>query len=179
MARNFQRSAVRSGPRRQTLWGGSVPQTSQTSLAAATKQLFATFSVTTLETFTGVPATMIRNRGVLSIQSDQEAGDEAVHGAIGMAIVQGQAAAAGVASIPGPVTDSDWDGWALWMPFVHSLSFLTAASANQPAQSVFHYDSKAMRKINDNEAVVFVIENENAAFGLLFNWVGRTLFKLH
>jgi len=173
------RSRFPSSPRRQTQWGGSTtPQTGPKALAAASAQLFGRFTAASLEAL-GTPVTVIRNRGVLSITSDQFAAGEDVHGAIGICVVSDQAAAAGVSAILTPITESDWDGWLMWMPFVHSFVFGDATGFQGGIQSTFHYDSKGMRKITDNESLVLMIENQNSTDGLFFNWVSRTLFKLH
>ena len=173
----------RSGPRRETQWGGSTAgQTGRTALAAATAALFSRFSAAQFDVI-GSPLTTVRNHGQLSVESDQSVAGETVQGAIGLAIVSEPAAAAGIGSIPTPITESDWDGWLMWMPFSHTMQFVqqdaTGVQIVQPSNSIFNYDSKAMRKIQDQESLVFVIENENATAGLLFTWYSRTLFKLH
>jgi len=169
------------GPRRKTLWGGStVPQANETGLPAATSQLFARFTAATIGLVFGVPCTVVRNRGLLSIRSDQTAQSENAHGAIGLAVVTETAAAAGIASIPSPITESDWDGWLMWQPWSTAFTLTgTGASGAPVSYGYFPYDSRAMRKIEDEESLVFVIENQDAGGGVVFTWLSRTLFKLH
>ena len=167
-------------PRRQTQWGGTTSgQTSETALAAATSVLFSRFTAATLEVFPGTPLTVVRNRGLFSVRSDQIVQTEMGHGAFGMAVVSEDAAAAGIASVPTPITNSDWDGWMVWQPFAFGLVFSSAVGFDNNPYQRYDYDSKAMRKLNDNESLIFVVENQDAGSGALFNWVSRSLFKLH
>ena len=93
--------------------------------------------------------TIVRTRGGgrILLLSAGSAGDGYQVG-LGICIQTDQAIAAGAASVPGPITDLDWDGW-LW----HGIFFVQSATAtfsdgvNAAGVSV-HYviDSKAMRK---------------------------------
>jgi len=101
--------------------------------------------------------------------------DVEITGAFGLAIVSDQAFAAGVASVPGPFSQADWDGWFVWRSFDYALEAGDATgfrliSINQEV------DSKAMRKISDNETIVLVAESQNN--GLRISLPLRLLFKL-
>ena len=66
------------------------------------------------------------------------------HGAFGVGLVTSAAAAAGVGSIPTPVTEQGWDGWILHQYFhVHRGA---AAFGDNAGVARFILDSKAMRK---------------------------------
>ena len=170
--------AVGRGVKRQTLWIGSTsPQTGETALAAGSAVLFARVSAAQVSDV--APLTWVRNRGLFSVRSDQQITSEEVHGAFGIAVVSEAAAAAGVGSIPTPITESDWDGWMVWQPFAHHMHVATAVGFSEPSAGRFDYDSKAMRKMADQESLVFVVENQNTNGGLFFTWLSRSLMKLH
>ncbi len=170
--------ARRAGTRRKTLWGGTTGATAVTTLAGGTALLFSSFTAAQLAVI-GVPLTIIRNRGLFSVKPNQFVASEEPFGAFGMAIVSEQAAAAGIASVPTPFADSAWDGWMVWQPFATAITFGTGVGFDEAAFTHFPYDSKAMRKVEDNERLIFVVENASAAGELKFLWISRTLFKLH
>ncbi len=182
MARNFRSRSPSvvggRGPRRQTQWGATT--TSATvAIAAATKVLFARFTFAQLAASVGTPVTHIRERGLLTIFSDQVAADENQLGAIGFAVVSEVAGAAGAASIPGPFTEADWDGWYAWAPIVARFEFLTVSGIEPHMGIEVPIDSKAMRKVNDEDSLVIMIENGSSTDGFNAAYIGRSLFKLH
>ena len=111
----------------------------------------------------------------MSIRPTSEAANGEFTGAIGSCIVSAEALAAGVASIPEPFTDADWGGWFMWRPFAYRYEFQSAIGTNY-GNWTFEIDSKAMRKISPNEAVVTVVESFAGAFDV--NNPLRTLIKL-
>ena len=111
----------------------------------------------------------------MSWKSTQAAADAEIVGAAGMCIISDQASAAGAASIPGPYTDSDWDGWFLWQPIHLALQVVDATGIYIEDREV-QVDSKAMRKISDNESVAVMVESQAVAFE--FSATFRQLFKL-
>jgi len=76
-------------------------------------------------------------------------------GAIGVGVVTAAAAAAGVASIPTPLTEAGWDGWML-----HRYFALEAAlGAGSDGEFVnLQLDSKAMRKLTEDDSLAMVAE---------------------
>ena len=111
----------------------------------------------------------------MSIKSTQAAADAEIVGAFGIAIVSDQAAAAGAASIPGPWSNADWDGWFVWEGFAMSLQFSDATGVFlDSVQSVI--DSKAMRRVGDNDTIVAMCESQAVAFEIACPL--RQLFKL-
>ena len=85
-----------------------------------------------------------------------------------MAVVSDQAVAAGIASIPGPFSEAFWDGWFVWRSFTWDYDFkdATGAQVTTIGSAVFEVDSKAMRKVSENETIVIVAESQSGAFGI-------------
>ncbi len=150
-----------TGPKRQVTWIGPADQ-GFIPVATGAKVLIATFDPSTA----GLPKpTVVRTRGEVAIamEANVETDQEAV-GAYGVALVSDQAVAAGVASIPGPYDNADWDGWFVW----RSWNFVQEAAGTPASLSMMmnaqEVDSKAMRKVSDNETIVLVAESQSGAF---------------
>ena len=124
------------------------------------------------------PFTIIRSRIIYQVETDQSAASEAARGAFGMIVVSDQALAAGVASIPGPTTNSDGEFF-VWDPWITSFLFGDATGFTDPTGSFREIDSKAMRKVENNEDVALVMENAEATSGVNAQLSGRFLVKLH
>jgi len=163
---------VRSGSRRATQWLGSANDTDVTLLAAATAVLDQSFAF-------GEPATIVRTRGSLWVASDQSIASEFPFGALGMAVVTDQAFAAGAASIPAPYTESDADTFFLWESFATGLVFKSGVGTESQPWARTDFDSKAMRKVDDNSTAVVMLENGSATDGLQFIITFRMLVMLH
>ena len=161
-----------SGPKRQTQWIGPAVQ-SYVVLASGNKLIVSSFDSAASGL---VRPTVIRTRGQVSVRPAAGVfGDIEVHGAYGVCIVNTDAFAAGVASIPGPVTDADWSGFFVWRPFTFALE---AGDATGVTRISFEQevDSKAMRKIGQNETLVQVCESQLGALRISMQL--RFLFKL-
>ena len=105
--------------------------------------------------------TIIRLRGIFNVfLTSGTASLDGYDGACGICVVSENAAAAGVAAVPSPVTDVAWDGW-FWHQFF-SLKVLTTTFADgvngAAAQAKFEVDSKAMRKMNITDVIIAVLE---------------------
>jgi len=175
MPRGFvsaRRAPFVRGTRRKTEWFGRTIVTAPISLAANSVILDSTFS--TAEAAKR-PLTVVRVRGLLYVTSDQQVARETGNGAIGMAVVSDQALAIGVTALPLPLTDASSDKFLLWMPF----SWGQHASAGTPIGFEFPFDSKAMRKVQDGEALVMVVQNASSSFGIDYQIMFRILVKLH
>jgi len=118
---------------------------------------------------------VVRTRGGVSQRPNVTTSDQTLVGAYGLAVVTDRAFAAGVASVPGPFTDAGWDGWFVWRSFSFDIEFNDSTGVWHPSiqQEV---DSKAMRKITDDETVVLVAESQGGAFDISMPL--RLLFKL-
>jgi len=123
-------------------------------MATAVKRLWTNGIVLTNE----AQVTIVRMRGWAQVQLNlaTAAGDGMI-GAVGIGIVSANAFAAGIASVPGPDADAEWDGW-LWHQYFH-IRGVTAQSAgeniarNANADLRIEIDSKAMRKLKSNEVL--------------------------
>jgi len=124
------------------------------------------------------PFTIVRTRGVFQVTSDQTAATERQAVALGMCIVSDQASAIGVTAVPTPYTDAGSDLFFVYEQNVQELTVVTAIGfyAENPGQ---HYDSKAMRKVNDDQDFIVVIENSGVTSGADVFHSGRMLIKLH
>ncbi len=90
-----------------------------------------------------------------------------------------QAVTVGVTAVPTPDSDSGSD---LWYVFETQLGVLRVASAIGLEESGgvhTKFDSKAMRKVNDGEQSVSVIETTSVSLGATVNVAFRQLIKLH
>ena len=163
--RNFQRA---SGSRPNRSWGGLT--LSGVTIAASTKVLAATFTLDNAN----IDETILRTRGSFMATPASSAIDQSVVAAWGMYLVTDLAAAAGVASIPGPVTDISDDGWFVWEPILLQYEVVTAVGVDAMFGAVRPFDSKAKRILQEGRQVALVVEN-TAGAGFQFSLALRTL----
>ncbi len=162
------------GARRATEWFASVDTTATSQLGAAVKALDS--SLTTAE-LAKLPFTVVRTRGMFLLQTDQVAADEEQLFGLGMGVFSDTAVAAGAASLPDPLSNESDDLW-----FVHQfgLSSQWQGQANGNARGlVYHFDSKAMRKVEEGSDIGVMVANGSATFGLEYWLKFRLLVKLH
>ncbi len=161
VANRVRRFGVGRGraPKRRTVWVGYADQ-GFIAVGAGLKVLISNFTLGTLDSLT-----VVRNRGVISVRSTLVAVDQDVVGAFGIGIVTVQAFTAGVASVPGPWTDSDWDGWMVLQPIAFRYD-LTTDIGRLITTVNMEIDSKAMRKMEANEILVMVAESQAQAFDI-------------
>jgi len=134
---------------------------------AATKTIVGSFTLST-----AFEETVMRTRGILVWRSDQTVAAEQVTGAFGAIVVSEDAFAAGAASIPGPISDIDNDGWFMWQPLVFNFRV-----ADNAAGTVWQFDSKAKRIVRPGSRIAIMVENGNATQGANFQAVIRLLGK--
>ena len=125
------------------------------------------------------PFTIIRTRLAISYTSDQAAVSESQQGVFSMQVVTSSASAAGVGSIPTPLTDTDADFF-VYQPIFQDFVFLSSVGIleNVGQGSFTVVDSKAMRKVGVDDDVVQVLEQQSA-LGTVVAIEGRMLVKLH
>ena len=97
---------------------------------------------------------------------------------VGMCIVSENAFNAGVASIPDPTVDGDWEGW-----MYHRQFFLKASSAGgfqtRAGAERFEIDNKAMRKFKRIDVMVAVAQMQEVGTSIVnLNLATRVLVKL-
>ncbi len=124
------------------------------------------------------PFTVVRTRGFWHIKTDQTAAAEQQAANLGYAVVSDQASAIGVTAVPTPTTDQGSD---LWQTYA---SLMTSQGAGQVDSNLGvggEFDSRAMRKVEDGQDFVVVIETELAGLtlGCDVRHTGRVLIKLH
>ena len=171
-------------PRRKTSWQIGVTSAGTQSLTSVVKQL-VTFGVAVAVDGT----TLIRTRGEwLVLMVDAAASQNSMSGAMGIGVVTADAFAAGIASIPGPLSDLDWDGW-LWHQFFDLIAGSpmdgTVADDRSSINSTsaaarYVIDSKAMRKLEENMVIFGMIETgaEEGTVTLMSLVNSRSLVKL-
>ncbi len=96
-----------------------------------------------------------------------------------MCVVSDEAAAVGVTAVPTPMTSVESDLW-----YVHEQSFDTFRFGDQTgAQSntgrLREIDSKAMRKVEEGQDVVLVLQNSAQSDGTISSIGGRMLVKVN
>ncbi len=161
---------VRSGAKRITVWVGYADQAFVT-VASGAKTIVANFSLATVDA-----VTVVRSRGVISIAPSVFSADLPLVGAFGIGIVSNEAFVAGAASVPGPFSSSDWDGWMVLVPWAYRYDLTSDIGRLLPGSLQITIDSKAMRKMSSNETLVMVAESETGAID--FAAPIRTLLKL-
>jgi len=102
---------------------------------------------------------------MLYIRSDQSTATEGQIAQYGSVVVSEQAVAIGVTAIPTPVAVSGSDLWFVYETMVSDFTLggggLAAAGGSKIGES-FPIDSRAMRKVEDGQDVVSVLENGSA-----------------
>ncbi len=168
-SRGFTRGVVR-GARRATSWAaidlvvggvdGSATLFSSLNAAGLAKR----------------PFTIIRTYLNVLVHTDQGAATESWHTAVGLAVVSDQAAAIGVTAVPTPITDLGSDLWLLHRMQQGRIAFGDNTGFDHIPHAV-DYDSKAMRKINDDQDLVLVVEGAVTGNGATMSIQGRFLIK--
>jgi len=132
--------------------------------------------------------TIVRVRGEVSaFFSASSAAQGGFHGAIGLCIVNENAAVVGVSAMPHPVADQEWDGWLFhrWLSIISAGIIDTGVSKsndtiNTTSAAVrFELDSKAMRKFPADQVLVAIAEwTEIGTATMRFSMATRVLVKL-
>ena len=162
-------SGARSGPKRKTLWLDFVMGENTVASGAV---LVASLNAAALALR---PFTVVRSHVALSIRSDQAAAIEHQNAAFGMAVVSDQSVAIGVTAVPTPVVDSFSSLWMLHTYIIGDESALT--DRTRPATNLM-IDSKAMRKVELGQDLIFVLEHVNGVGqGFIMSSGGRILIK--
>ncbi len=160
--------------RRETLWTGLVSQL----VAVAGGDTAVIMSNASAGLLALRPYTIVRTRGILSIHSDQQSANEEQGFAFGHCLVSDQALAIGVTAVPTPDTDINSDLWYVYENMFQTFTFLTGAGFAQDVVT-HRYDSKAMRKVEEGETDISVLETTNFSSGLDVMHSFRQLIKLH
>ncbi len=168
---------IRGGARkRETVWFGG----------AAFNVAVATTGVSLVTSLNAAalafrPFTVIRTRGVLWSRSDQISASEDYGGSYGRAVVSEQASAIGITAVPTPTTDSASDLWHVYEFLIGRMAFGSTASFTDVGHERI-IDSKAMRKVEDGQDLVGVVEGPGTGITSVGSQIAgfvRTLVKLH
>ncbi len=168
-------TTFRRGPRRETVWVGVT----EVNTTLASSNLVAFISSLNATLLAARPFTIIRSRGILAFRSDQTGASESFNAALGYAVVSDQASAIGATAIPTPYTDLGSD-----LFFVHQFmsgrfEFVTGIGFHPQAMQTIEYDSKAMRKLNDDQDLAVGLETGGIGSGINIYHAGRILIKVH
>jgi len=109
----------------------------------------------------GIGETVRRTRGAVFMQSDQTGAVEQQFAAYGAIVVSDVALALGSTAIPGPVVDASDDGWFVWGAMLAGQNINVNRMSN--TNTLFTFDSKAMRKVPDGFGVAIMVENTGAS----------------
>ena len=155
-----RRLPVRAGgPKRQVTWIGPADQP-YVAVASTVSVLLASFDPNAAGL---AKPTVVRTRGQVSVKPEAFTGDVDIVGAFGMCVVTDQAFGIGITAIPDPFDQAEWDGWFVWRSFSYHLEFSTAENILLGSWD-FEVDSKAMRKVGDNETIVLMAQSQIGAF---------------
>jgi len=126
------------------------------------------------------PFTIIRVHLEVMIELDQLVTSEQYLTAIGMCVVSSQANAIGVTAVPTPMTDIESDLWFLHRFMFGNISVGTVVGFEEPGSREYALDTKAQRKVDDDQDVVIVGEvNSTVGDGAIMTVAGRMLIKEH
>jgi len=169
-----QRNIRKSAPRRLTQWL-AFELVLDSLGGAGTSVLMATLNVAALAIR---PFTIVRTRGVIFVGSDQSSASEDYAGVFSAQVVTEAATTVGITAVPTPLTDTNADFY-VYEPFLGRASLQTVTATGENFGGSFHFDSKAMRKVDSDDDVAFVVQSTAASPGLDIRLVGRFLIKLH
>ena len=158
---------------RETRWL-QTPTSTITIGTAATAVLAFTLDAAALAL---LPFTIIRERNFWFVRPDVTSGGEFYGGAVGAAVVSEQASAIGVTAVPTPLTDQGSDLWYMYAQLFGRFGGTQVEDVGKTMQ----IDSRAMRKVEDGQDVIIVLESGAAteAASMVSVFGGRFLVKLH
>ena len=171
---NFRTNMVRSG--RKTFWIGGA-HSATTIAAGSSATLITSMNAAALALR---PFTIVRTRGVLALISDQIAAVEQQAVNYGQIVVSDQAVAIGITAVPTPVVD-DQSSWLVMETLFGRFNFVTGVGMQQLSGSSLQvpFDSKAMRKVEEGQDLIVVVETSAISTGVTLFSYSRTLIKLH
>ncbi len=176
------RTARRSGlvlrggrNRRDTLWVFIAEI--QSTLASAGSAVMTNIPNAAL--LATVPFTVVRVRGQMHVRSDQVVTTETQQVAWGAAVVSDQSVAIGVTAVPTPFTDMGSDLWFTHQMLTNQFLLVSGDGMNPSAGRLIEIDSRAMRKVEEGQSPIFVLENSTLSAGTVTITAARMLIKLH
>jgi len=171
--RNFRANMVRSG--RKTFWLGGL-FVEQNLASANSAAILTNLNAAALALR---PFTIIRTRGIWGVFSDQIAADESQVVAYGSIIVSDEALAVGVSAVPTPVEQDS----SAWIHFSQTIQRFQQSSGVGTKPNMIPWntivDSKAMRKVEEGQTLIEVIQNSPNSEGTEVTTYSKVLIKLH
>jgi len=161
------------GPRRQTEWLG-LGLAQPSALGTSAKLLVGSLDATEKDK---LPFTITRTIGQIMVRSDQFAASEDPFGALGATVVTDRAVTVGITALPDPITEVNADYWFLFQNW--HASALIGAGGGVGGVYVINFDSRAQRKVEEGEDIVFILANGSTTAGMSFHLSFRMLIKLH
>ncbi len=159
---------------RKTFWiGGTIIR--NTIAAGGSSTLFGSLNAPAL---TLRPFTIVRTRGYWHFRSDQQSATEQQDVAMGNIIVSDEAVAIGVTAVPTPVTQNQ-SSWFLFDAGSDQFTFTTGVGFISPTGVLRNLDSKSMRKVEEGQDLIQVVETGAGSDGVAITTFFRTLIKLH
>ena len=160
---------------RETMWVDVAP--TNTVLAAASTATLINLPSAGLQALR--PFTIIRTRGILAYGSDQAAASENFSAALGYSVVNDDAAGIGVTAVPTPFSTQGSDMFFVYEMMAGRFEFISGVGFHPQKFNELRYDSKAMRKNNDDQAIAVVLEISSLSLGMNIFHSARLLIKLH
>jgi len=142
-SRGFSRGHNQS-LRRKSAWSDGTGGTGLTTFSASSAAFVGAALQPAVEGLT-----LIRIRGYFRCVLEQvAAADEGYRGAFGIGLASAAAVAAGIASVPTPITEQESENWLYWQAFGVSAVTGTIADGVNAVAAYFEaqIDSKSMRK---------------------------------
>jgi len=161
-------------PSRTKMWIGAG--VASANVAASSAVLFGSLNAAALLLR---PFTILRTHLQVMFTSDQQALGENPFGAFGIIVVSDSAVAAGVASVPTPISEPTADFFVyqgLQSQFI--IGDATGFMEHIGDSVGYTIDSKAMRKVGHDDEVAMIFELRSAV-GALVGVEGRMLVALH
>ncbi len=166
----FRRSVV---TKRQSLWLANL-ESSNTIATSSTATLVGSLNAAALALR---PFTIVRTRGYLFTFSDQVVSSEFQSFGYGHIVVTDQAVAAGIGSIPTPISESASD-FHVYERLQNNFTLLDSTGFGAIGASKV-VESKAMRKVDLGEDLAIVLETSAQSNGVTMISFARVLIKLH
>ncbi len=123
------------------------------------------------------PFTIVRTRGYWQVRSDQVGASENYGASLGFAVVSDQAVAIGATAVPTPDTDRGSDLFFVFEDLFSRFEFVSGVGVESANGIRGSFDSKAMRKVENGEDVISVVECPTTSASILM--AARMLIKLH
>ncbi len=170
------RRIMRQGRSVRELFWLFVFETNTVLAAADTAALINTMNAALLALR---PFTVVRSRGILAYRSDQTGVSENYQAALAMLIVSDAAINIGITAVPTGFSDLGSDLFFVHQMMAGRFEFISGAGFESNAMTVIEYDSKAMRKVNNDSQLAITLETSSLSLGMNMFHAGRILIKLH